>query len=104
MATRISENTMEAIEPYLDLNIRELDAVSEMLYHEFGIDLSDLYNELELEDALREGDGIMIGYIVVGVTCFLIGNFAGVLALSLCIAAKERDDYQNCTKKGESLK
>lgn len=36
----------------------------------------------------------MIGYIVVGVTCFLIGNFAGVLALSLCIAAKERDDYQ----------
>lgn len=37
----------------------------------------------------------MIGYIVVGVTCFLIGNFFGVFAIALCIAAKERDDYQN---------
>lgn len=37
----------------------------------------------------------MIGYIVVGVMCFLIGNFVGVLALSLCVAAKERDEYQN---------
>lgn len=45
----------------------------------------------------------MLGYIVAGVTCFLIGNFSGVLALSLCIAAKERDNYQNCTRKGESL-
>lgn len=37
----------------------------------------------------------MIGYIVVGVTCFLIGNFTGVLALSLCIAAKEMDEINN---------
>ena len=37
----------------------------------------------------------MIGYIVVGVTCYLVGNFVGVLVLSLCVAAKERDDYQN---------
>lgn len=88
MASKISENTMEAIEAYLDLNIREwvhfhyapctpedfleeyclrlayehgedeLDAVSEMLYHEFGIDLSDLYSELDLVEALREGGWI----------------------------------------------
>lgn len=85
MTNKISENTMKSIEDHLDLNLREwvhfhyspcspekfleeyclrlayeygedeLDAVSEMLYHEFGIDLSDLYNELDLEDALREG-------------------------------------------------
>lgn len=43
----------------------------------------------------------MIGYIVVGVTCYLIGNFVGVFVIALCIAAKERDDYQNCIRKGD---
>lgn len=43
----------------------------------------------------------MFGYIAVGVTCFLIGCFVGVFSLSLCIAAKERDDYQNCIRKGD---
>lgn len=85
MATKISESTMRAIETHLDLNLREwvhfhyspcsperflkeyslrlayeygedeLDAVSEILYYEFGIDLSDFYSDLELDDALREG-------------------------------------------------
>lgn len=60
----------------------------------------------------------MIGYIAVGVTCLFIGGFVGVCTLSLCIAAKERDevssndicrdcfgaannDCQNCTRKGD---
>lgn len=34
----------------------------------------------------------MIGYIAVGVTCLFIGGFVGVFTLSLCIAAKERDE------------
>ncbi len=63
----------------------------------------------------------MIGYIAVGVTCLFIGGFVGVFTLSLCIAAKERDetnnnhgdgvcrgcfgaannDCKNCTRKGD---
>src|SRR5699024_981275 len=82
---KISETLWGAIETHLDLAIREwvhlhyspclpedfleeyclrlayeygedeLDAFGEMLYHEFGIDLSDIYTELDLEDASRAG-------------------------------------------------
>ena len=63
----------------------------------------------------------MMGYIAVGVTCLFIGSFVGVFTLSLCIAAKERDEItdnhsddvchgcfgaanngcKNCTRKGD---
>lgn len=34
----------------------------------------------------------MMGYIAVGITCLFIGGIVGVFTLSLCIAAKERDE------------
>lgn len=63
----------------------------------------------------------MMEYIAVGITCLFIGGIVGVFTLSLCIAAKERDetndshsdgvcrgcfgaannDCKNCTRKGD---
>ena len=34
----------------------------------------------------------MIGYVIVGVTAFAVGEIVGMLVTSLCQAAKERDE------------
>lgn len=38
-----------------------------------------------------------MGYIITGICCFAVGSIAGIICISLCCAAKSRDDIKTST-------